>query len=1006
MGVSLNTSLFDKFKDGLLALDPVVFCEKWLTLDGKPFRLNGNGYKPFADIYRYIGITALQPNSLPVIFVKGRQVGATTMAAALELFFMTCGLFGSGGRSPMRVMHAFPLLDIAYTYTKTKLNSMISTAIPDPTLRRGKTISYVESNLDKAAAANDSLQFKQFINGNHIQIESTGIDANRLRGRTVDAIFFDECFPYEQYIETKNGKEKIGVLYEIWEDNKQMRGHGAASELPLVKTFNESTNEFEYKKIIKAWKRKPHSLIQLTCGNREVRCTTNHRFLTEDGWKRADQMQVGELIKMAPFTKLRVRSLNDDQMQIALGSFLGDGNLSKQKNNRYRLRVIHGISQSDYCNWKAAQFNCNTENILKNGYSQKPAIKFVSKIFGLKNELPKTKSTCPQWVLDQLDARGLAIWFMDDGAVNNKINACISTCSFDEESQARIVKKLKSMGIDCRYAFYKSRSKKNGYYSIYLKKNGFLKLCEIISPYMHENMQYKLHPKYVCKNKYKWNAEFNPYTLTVLDKITYLKDEQTVYDIGVEDNHNFIVTSSGASKNLGGLIAHNCQDISGAAIANAIQILSKAQYGPPTEGIQVYFGTPKQKGTTYWDIWRASSQQYFFLGCENCGEHFPLYTPESNDWESIWIEDSIPKDYIDPKTNLKPHGFIVKCTHCEHQQDKRPAADRGRWVSMMDDESQAKFIGFHLNQLYMPDTPRDKIIAKKPENSEIYTERAYQNEVLGEFFAGDSTPITPEEIELYCADKSRGFRSGISTSEGKKSYAGLDWGQKIDADQLVIGDRERKSQGQSYSSCVVLTVETPTILSIDFARLLKRNDFEYKKAFVDEIFRRYSIERAVGDIGFANDLTEVLHRDFGERFLASRAVSKVKHHIKFNTDVFPQEILFERNFYIAELFDKMKKGEIRFPYKHYEQIGWLVQHCTSMEIKPTIDRTGNLLVRYVKGSTPNDGFMALLNAYLAYKFDVTGGFNIQNPNQHKDPMDPGGPPVLLGHLPRMNPLKR
>lgn len=633
--------IFDQFKDGLLSIDPVHFCERWLTLDGKPFRLSGNGYRPFADIYRYIGVTALQPNSKPVVFVKGRQVGATTMAGALELFFMASGLFGTGGKPPMRVMHAFPLLDIAYTYTKTKLNAMISTAVPDPNPKPGKPMSYVESRLDRAASANDSLQFKQFINGNHIQIESTGIDANRLRGRTVDAILFDEC-----------------------------------------------------------------------------------------------------------------------------------------------------------------------------------------------------------------------------------------------------------------------------------------------------------------------------------------------------------------------------QDIGGAALANAIQILSKAQYGPPTEGVQVYFGTPKQKGSTYWDLWKSSSQQYFFLGCENCGEHFPLYTPESDDWEEIWIEDNIPREYVDSKTGLRPHGFIVKCTHCGHKQDKRPAAERGRWVPMRDDISDCRYVGFHLNQLYMPDTPREKIIAKKPENSEIYTERAYRNEVLGEFFAGDSTPITPEEIEELCGDKHRAFRSGINKSEGKKSYLGLDWGQKVDTDQLVIGDRERKSQGQSYSVAVVLTVESPTILSIDYAKLLKRNDFEYKKSFVDETFRRYSIERAVGDIGYAGDLTEILHRDFGERFLASRAVSRVKHHAKFNSDVFPQEIQFERNYYIAELFDKLKRGEIRFPYKYYEQIGWLVQHCSSMEIKPSIDRTGNIDIKYVKGATPNDGFMALLNAYLAFKHDTTGGFQIVHPDQAKDVTSPQKIPAILGYIPGMNPSKR
>jgi hypothetical protein len=102
------TELFDQLRDGFLSIDPVAFCERYLTLDGKPFRLNGNGYKPFADIYRYIGVKALERDSKPVVLVKGRQVGATTMAAALELFFMTSGTFGVGGRPPMRIIHAFP----------------------------------------------------------------------------------------------------------------------------------------------------------------------------------------------------------------------------------------------------------------------------------------------------------------------------------------------------------------------------------------------------------------------------------------------------------------------------------------------------------------------------------------------------------------------------------------------------------------------------------------------------------------------------------------------------------------------------------------------------------------------------------------------------------------------------------------------------------------------------------------------------------------------------------
>jgi len=106
----LNSSsdIFDRLTASILNIDPVHFCEANLTLEGKPFRLRRNGYKPFVDIYRYIGIKAVTKNSKPIVLVKGRQVGATTMGVNLELFFMGCGMFGTNGRPPMRIMHLFP----------------------------------------------------------------------------------------------------------------------------------------------------------------------------------------------------------------------------------------------------------------------------------------------------------------------------------------------------------------------------------------------------------------------------------------------------------------------------------------------------------------------------------------------------------------------------------------------------------------------------------------------------------------------------------------------------------------------------------------------------------------------------------------------------------------------------------------------------------------------------------------------------------------------------------
>lgn len=611
--------VLDKIKNRLLNIDPVYFCEKYLTLDGKPFKINGNGYKPFSDIYRYIGIKALEKDSLPVIIVKGRQVGATTMASALEMFFMGCGLFGIGDKPPIRIVHAFPQLDLAFSYSKVKLNNMVSSSIilEDQVLPKGqKPKSFMQSLLDPSSPTNDSLQFKQFIGGNHIWIESTGMEGQRLRGKTADVLFFDEV-----------------------------------------------------------------------------------------------------------------------------------------------------------------------------------------------------------------------------------------------------------------------------------------------------------------------------------------------------------------------------QDMPAAALGNSTKILAKAQYGSLGSGIQVYFGTPKQRGSEFYDMWTRSSQQYYHLGCGKCKEFFPLYTPGSNEWENIWL-----------------YGYTVRCTHCGFEQDKRDAAERGKWIAAKD-PSECKMIGFHINQLYMPDFTKEKVLGEKPGISAVNTERGYQNEVLGEFYHGEASIMSPEQVRELCGDPQRKFRASISAAEETLVFMGIDIGGKNDLEQLVDSNRS-KAQGQSYSTAVVIAMTGPTRMSIEFATKFARNDFASKKGIIDQLMRRYSVNLAVCDIGFAHDLNEALQVEYGGKFLSSQALPKVNQKIKFNEDIFPKVIAFEKDFWIADMYEQMKKSNVRFPLGDYEQIIWLIQHCTSMEIKPSLSRTGDISAHYVKGSYPNDGFMALINAYIAYKFYVSNGFQIKHPlNMLND--DNRKPLVLSGFIPRM-----
>jgi hypothetical protein len=413
-------------------------------------------------------------------------------------------------------------------------------------------------------------------------------------------------------------------------------------------------------------------------------------------------------------------------------------------------------------------------------------------------------------------------------------------------------------------------------------------------------------------------------------------------------------------------------------------MLKQAKHGHIPGGVQVYFGTPKRKGSNFYKMWNVSSQQYYYLGCGKCRKHFPLYTPGSDDWEKIWI-----------------HGFIVKCTHCGYEQDKRDAAERGKWVPTKDtDDGEVRYIGFHINQFYMPHIKREDIQAERPGIHPTNTERKFQNEVLGEFFQGDASPITSDEIIAECGERDRGVRARIKPGEEQMVVLGIDYGARSDLENLA--NPERSKAGQSYTTAVVMSIKGPNLFSIDLAIKFPKNEPEAKKGLIDTIMRQYSVDLAVGDIGYSNDFSHMLHTVYGDRYLVSRAHNRINDKVKFNADAYPKEIIFERDFFIGEMFELLKKGQIKFPLKDYDRIAWLIEHCTSMELRPSISRNGgDPEVHYVKGSTPNDGFMALMNAYLAYKYYVTGGFKIKNPNlMNRAVSNKGKPLAVTGFIQR------
>jgi len=439
------------------------------------------------------------------------------------------------------------------------------------------------------------------IQGNIIDIENKDIVIGMLQSlsmkeysqnifKSFGFTIFDECFPYNQHIHTDNGPIKIGTLYQKWKNNEI---------LPKILSFNRKTKLFEYKKMTYAWRKEREDLIKIKLSKKVINCTPEHKILTTKGYIEANKLNEGDLI-ICKYDKNHIDNiitpaLNNEQLQLVYGSYLGDGNIDITKKNRYRLRVLHCEKQKEYCEWKAKMFNINKLNYIeKNGYSQKPAYYFQTKIFDLEDKIPKNTKYVPDWLIDKIDEKGIAVWYMDDGSIMKRklkdgtISNYISIHSnnFDYEMHQKFVKKFNEYGIES--SIHKSREK---YYYLMFNKENTFKLLNLISPYIHSSMKYKIDLKLsssICNHK--WKNEFLNYGLLKVTSINYFKNEGAnnckkpyVYDIEVEDNHNFILGTKRDNKQknyIDGPVVSNCHHMLAEVFSKALfKIVTKYMLG-------------------------------------------------------------------------------------------------------------------------------------------------------------------------------------------------------------------------------------------------------------------------------------------------------------------------------------------------------------------------------------------------------------------------------------------
>lgn len=389
---------------------------------------------------------------------------------------------------------------------------------------------------------------------------------------------FDECFPYDTCVHTSCGTQPIGKLYELWQKN--------IDYLPDILSFNRETRAFEYKKLTHAWQKTRSDLVKITAAfERVIRCTPEHKILTaHKGYVEANALKPGDVLLCKCESKYKCKggddgiapALNEDQLQIVYGSHLGDGHFRKMGMKRYKIQWFYTMkwchnqdtqSKWNYFQWKVEMFGittmrCDAEN---------DSVCVETAAFDLDVNL-----TCAAYknekcaeILERLDERGLAVWFMDGATVKKKSDDTIEcihfhTHYFDYENHDKMITIFKSkFGIDCVV------EKCDLNFRLILNEENSLKLIDKIKKYIHEELRYKFDLQ--CdgqrEEKYSWNKAFEKWGTIPVTCVECEKNDcknNNVYDIEVEDNHNFVITNSNSNLSScydcddGGIVVSNC----------------------------------------------------------------------------------------------------------------------------------------------------------------------------------------------------------------------------------------------------------------------------------------------------------------------------------------------------------------------------------------------------------------------------------------------------------------
>ncbi len=347
---------------------------------------------------------------------------------------------------------------------------------------------------------------------------------------------FHGCFEFYTKVMTHKGSINIGKLV-----NEKIEAD--------VLSYNWNSKKLEWKPIID-WFKNGQSREWLKIrvpgqfgGRRVVLATPNHNIYTLKGTKDAAELKEGDSI-FVPGVKL-----SNEQLQVVIGSILGDAHVELSKETMVpQYSVVHSGKQINYLKFTRDILNPESEIRSRN---QSDSHRFRFSHVSLINLYPlfynNKKKYVNEKILEMLDKKGLAVWYMDDGYLSARKFVELCTHGFSKKENQVIVDYLKrKWELNAKVYYSKPKKKSTGGYFIHLDRLSSMRFLTLVNNYLLPELRYKT---YIKDYKNKWTMEKGrrdiiPARIIKISKATR-KDVRSLqrYDLQVKDNNNYFAGS-------------------------------------------------------------------------------------------------------------------------------------------------------------------------------------------------------------------------------------------------------------------------------------------------------------------------------------------------------------------------------------------------------------------------------------------------------------------------------